>query len=112
MDCTNCKAECCKHVAIEIDKPENISDFENIKWYVSHKNIKVWVNDEDEWHVEFMTPCEHLGEDYRCKIYDRRPEICKDYGMDDFCVNDDEDSEEKIIFNTIEDVENHIKNDF
>jgi len=38
-NCDGCPAECCKYVAIEIDTPEDIDDFEDIKWYVSHKNI-------------------------------------------------------------------------
>jgi Fe-S-cluster containining protein len=29
--------------------------------------------------------CPHLGEDLLCKIYDRRPEVCRSYPADAFC---------------------------
>lgn len=110
-NCKDCKADCCKHVAIEIDKPENKKSFENIKWYVAHKNIHVWVNDEDEWHVEFATPCEHLRDDYSCKIYTTRPNICREYDSSD-CVANNLESEETFSFNTIEDVEKYVNKNF
>ncbi|MFL5405279.1 MAG: YkgJ family cysteine cluster protein [Myxococcales bacterium] len=29
--------------------------------------------------------CPHLGDDLLCKIYDRRPEVCRSYAADSFC---------------------------
>jgi Fe-S-cluster containining protein len=29
--------------------------------------------------------CEHLTEDLLCRIYDRRPQICRDYAADWLC---------------------------
>jgi uncharacterized protein len=29
--------------------------------------------------------CPHLSEELRCTIYDRRPQICRDYQADDLC---------------------------
>jgi uncharacterized protein len=29
--------------------------------------------------------CPHLTEDNLCAIYDRRPQICRNYAADDFC---------------------------
>ena len=38
-NCEGCDAKCCKHVAVEIDEPEEKEDFENIKWYVCHSVV-------------------------------------------------------------------------
>jgi len=29
--------------------------------------------------------CPHLGDDLLCKIYERRPEVCRSYAADSFC---------------------------
>lgn len=76
--CQDCHARCCSYVAIEIDTPESITDFENIRWYCAHKDIWVFMED-DEWHVVFESRCEKLGEDSGCTIYDKRPDTCKHY---------------------------------
>mgnify|MGYP001565152217 FL=1 len=55
--CDKCDALCCNHIAIEIDTPECLEDFENIKWFVAHKNVNVYVDEDYIWHLEFLTPC-------------------------------------------------------
>ena len=44
--CEGCDAMCCKYIAMEIDCPEDAEDFEDIKWYVCHKNVNVFVDQE------------------------------------------------------------------
>jgi Fe-S-cluster containining protein len=31
-------------------------------------------------------PCEHLTPDLRCRIYENRPAVCRDYQMDETCL--------------------------
>jgi Fe-S-cluster containining protein len=107
--CSGCSM-CCKYVAIEIDAPESREDFENIKWYVAHKNVNVYVDSDDVWHIEFLTPCEFLGENGSCTIYEKRPKICRDYSPDE-CLHYNE-YEEKHTFKTLKDVEEYVKNKF
>lgn len=107
-DCSKCDGKCCKYIVIEIDAPEEEKDFENIKWYVAHKNISVFTDDEKEWFIEFSTPCEHLTEKGLCGIYDKRPNICKEYSPEE-CTFHNEYSQ-KYTFAKIEDVEEYIKN--
>ena len=109
--CEGCDAMCCKYVALEIDTPEDVEDFENIKWYVCHKNVNVFVDQEGEWHLEFITPCQYLDEKGWCTIYERRPQICRDYNQDE-CLFHNDDYEEKYKFDKIEDVEYYVKNVF
>ncbi|MBD3261876.1 MAG: YkgJ family cysteine cluster protein [Candidatus Altiarchaeales archaeon] len=75
--CVGC-TRCCRHVTLEIDAPEDEEDFENIRWYLLHQNVSVFKSD-DEWYVEFHTPCRMLSEDGGCRVYEQRPKICSDY---------------------------------
>ncbi len=108
--CEGCPAKCCKYVAMEIDTPEEKSDFENIRWYVSHKNIIVYVEKDGTWNIEFQTPCEHLDSNWKCTIYEKRPEICKKYEHDECTFHNK--YEEKYTFKKIEDIDKYIKEIF
>jgi len=79
-DCTRCGGKCCRYVVVEIDKPRAKIDREEIRWFLAHKNVLVFVDNEDKtWNVQFNTPCEHLDERGRCRIYPRRYDICRDH---------------------------------
>lgn len=108
--CKGC-GKCCKYVAIEIDKPETKEDFENIKWYVIHKGVKVFQDVEENWFVEFSSHCKFLKSDNLCGIYDKRPSVCRGYDADT-CLNNNEDYEEKVTFNNLKDVEEYVKKKF
>lgn len=108
--CEGCNGKCCRYVAMEIDVPESLEDFEDIKWYVLHKNVCVYVDEDSEWHIEFITPCEHLNENGLCGIYEKRPEICRKYSHDE-CPHHN-DYEEIFRFEKLEDIEKYIKDIF
>lgn len=107
--CDNCDGKCCKYVAIEIDTPETKEDFENLRWYVAHKNVNVYVDEDEVWHVEFITTCEFLGESNKCKIYEKRPEICREYDHDE-CTFHNEYNETS--FSGLTELDEYIKNKF
>jgi uncharacterized protein len=106
-DCSTCKGNCCRYVVIEMDAPKELDDFDVIKWYVVHKNVNIFVDEEDTWHIEFITPCEHLGEDNLCQIYEKRPQICRDFSVDE-CPHHNE-YHEKHTFTNLEDLEKYIE---
>ena len=81
--CEACGAHCCRYVAIEIDKPTSKMAFDHIRWYLSHRDVGVFVDHDGKWHVEFRSACEYLSEDNRCKIYQSRPRICQRHGNKD-----------------------------
>lgn len=76
--CEHCTAVCCHYIALPIDEPESKSDFDDLRWYLLHENVSVFIED-DEWHLHVATPCRHLQPDYRCGIYETRPRICRAY---------------------------------
>lgn len=78
--CHMCSARCCKYFALPIDKPKSKADYEYVRWYLMHEGIAVWVDDGD-WYLEVRTVCKHLQADYRCGIYETRPNVCREYGM-------------------------------
>ncbi len=108
--CKNCEGKCCKYVVLEIDTPESLEDFENIKWYVAHENVNVFVDEENCWNIEFLTPCKHLGKNSECLVYETRPKICREYSQDE-CPFYNE-YKEKYSFSCIEDVEKYIEEVF
>lgn len=77
--CKKCTGLCCRYFALPIETPESESDYDDIRWYLCHKDITVFVEDGD-WYLNVKNKCRHLSEkNYRCKIYDRRPGICRGY---------------------------------
>lgn len=77
--CHKCTGLCCRYFALPIETPEAREDFDDIRWYLCHRDITVFVEDGD-WYVNVKNKCRHLSEtDYRCAIYDRRPGICRKY---------------------------------
>ena len=79
--CQKCDAKCCRYVALEIDKPGDPDSFENIRWYLSHKGVQVFV-EEGKWYVQIDTPCRYLDTDNRCSVYAKRPKICRTHRKD------------------------------
>ncbi len=74
-----CKGLCCRYFALPIETPENWEDYDDIRWYLAHKNVTVFVEDGD-WYLNVKNKCKHLSEkDYSCQIYDKRPTICREY---------------------------------
>ena len=99
MNCSQCGG-CCKHVALEIDTPEDKEDYGNILWYLLHENVIVFV-DGKEWYIEFAAKCKKLGESNLCGFYEKRPQICREYDSES-CVRNGEGEAHDIIFNNAE----------
>lgn len=76
--CEHCTGECCKYIALPIDEPETKRDFDDMRWYLMHGGITLFVEDGD-WYIQFRSTCRHLQEDHRCGIYETRPQICREY---------------------------------
>ncbi len=87
-NCCECNALCCSHVAVEIDTPTCKREYDSIRWYLIHHNTRVFIDHDNTWHVEFMTPCKYLTDNNKCSIYETRPKLCRDYPDDDtYCEN-------------------------
>ena len=77
--CDECSGLCCQYFALPIDTPKDKGDYDDIRWFLCHKDIMVFVEDGD-WYINIKNKCKYLSEDdHRCKIYDKRPRICRQY---------------------------------
>ncbi|OHD65326.1 MAG: hypothetical protein A2176_15440 [Spirochaetes bacterium RBG_13_51_14] len=78
--CGDCGGRCCQYTAIEIDRPVSKTAYDNIRWYLCHTDVHVFVDHDRKWHVEFRSRCENLAVDHTCRIYDDRPQLCRNHG--------------------------------
>ena len=76
--CSKCAALCCRYFALQIDTPKTAKQFDDIRWYLCHENVVVFIED-GEWYVGVLNKCKHLGADNLCGIYETRPNQCADY---------------------------------
>ncbi|MBI9017988.1 MAG: YkgJ family cysteine cluster protein [Phycisphaerae bacterium] len=76
--CQKCAGLCCRYIALPIDTPEDFDEFEDVRWYLAHEGISVFVED-DLWYINVATRCRFLGRDNLCGIYEERPRICRSY---------------------------------
>ena len=108
--CKGCEAMCCRYITIELDIPETLDDFENIKWYVAHENVVVNIEEDGSWFVKFFTKCKHLTENNLCAIYKNRPRVCREHKVKSCERYNPENF--LLTFKSIEDVEKYIENVF
>lgn len=80
--CEHCPAACCRYLALEIDEPTSERDYDDIRWYLMHEGISVFVEDGD-WYLQIQTRCKNIGADNLCQVYETRPEICREYNYGD-----------------------------
>jgi len=106
LPCDVCRGQCCKHVAMEIDTPTCKQDYDNIRWFLVHQNVQVYVEPDKSWGIEFITPCSRLTRDNLCSDYDNRPRLCRQYpGKDTECEFVSEEKHYKKLFTTAEEFE-------
>jgi uncharacterized protein len=77
--CAKCEGTCCRYVALPLETPETKGDFDDIRWYLAHKGVSVFV-DKGDWYINFASDCRHLhARQHTCDIYEKRPRICRNY---------------------------------
>ncbi len=80
--CDKCTGLCCRYFALPIETPKTRDDYDDIRWYLAHEDISIFVEDR-EWYLSVNRKCRHLSEkNHKCLIYDRRPRICRKYRHD------------------------------
>ena len=81
--CDKCTGLCCRYFALPIETPEDKGDYDDIRWFLCHKDITVFVEDGD-WYINIKNRCKYLStKGDRCKIYSKRPRICRGYRHSD-----------------------------
>ncbi|MEX2121225.1 MAG: YkgJ family cysteine cluster protein [Pirellulales bacterium] len=104
--CNYCSAKCCKYFALPLDTPTTRKDFDYIRWYLLHGEASVFI-EEGSWYLLVHTHCKHLQPDNRCAIYETRPQICRDYSIDN-CEYEENYVYER-YFETAEQIEEYVE---
>ena len=78
--CKKCEAKCCRYFALQIDTPRSKQDFENIRWFIAHKGVSVYV-EKKKWFLQISSNCHYLTKTHMCRIYDKRPLICREHDI-------------------------------
>ncbi len=105
--CRKC-GDCCRYVAMEIDRPRTKKDYSDIFWYLLHSNISVFIDHDRSWNLEFSTPCEALDDDNLCSTYETRPVICRQYSPDN-CTRHSEDPYYRHRFETPRELKHYLR---
>ncbi len=79
--CVACHG-CCNYVTIELDFPKSSRARDEYRWYLLHRNVEIFIDNDESWQLLFKTPCDRLGTDGMCKVYESRPDICRAYSAD------------------------------
>lgn len=79
--CDRCTALCCRYFALQIDEPETPEQFDDIRWYLMHEAVHIFVED-GEWYLSVQSRCQNLLDDNRCGVYEDRPRVCREYTTD------------------------------
>jgi uncharacterized protein len=103
QNCDGCD-KCCRYVALEIDAPENKEDYDQIRWFLTHKDVWIFIDHDDSWNIQFNTPCEKLSKSGKCTIYEKRPIICRKYSTDN-CEKFGAGDSFKLLWKNIEEFE-------
>ena len=82
--CRGCRSTCCRYFTVPLETPEDADDFDAMRWYILHEGVSIYVDDEGDWYVNVDAPCRALADDNRCRIYDARPDVCRDH-TDEAC---------------------------
>jgi Fe-S-cluster containining protein len=90
-------------LALPLETPETARDFDDIRWYLMHEGVTVFVED-GEWYIQYATRCRNLLPNNLCGIYDTRPQICRQYKAGD-CDYIDGDYEYDHLFTHVDQIE-------
>ena len=111
LECSNCGGQCCQYVALQIDTPKTMEDFDHIRWYLAHEKIAIFI-EKTSWYLQINNACKYLSENGKCQIYERRPKICRDYGLDSEgeieCHGPEQATDHDYFFTTLEELEAYL----
>jgi len=79
--CDECDGKCCRHIALQIDEPHDPAEFDDIRWYLCHQGVQVFV-EEGKWYLQVYARCRYLDDNFRCRNYNNRPNLCRSYDME------------------------------
>jgi len=77
--CFGCGSECCQYFAVYVDEPTDLEEFDAVRWYMYHRKVSVYIDKHEDWYVHIEVPCRELDEHGKCRSYEGRPIVCRNY---------------------------------
>ncbi len=108
--CFKCKGLCCQYICLPLQAPETREDFDEFRWYLTHKGTHIWV-EEGTWYLYMQAPCRHQTKDHKCDIYTKRPATCRQYKSSD-CERSKVPFEYELLFTDDAQMEAYMKAKF
>lgn len=105
--CQRCAGLCCRYTALPIETPQTKDDYDDIRWYLAHEGISVFV-EQGDWYINIAARCKFLDRDNRCAIYERRPKICRRYA-DENCDFHSGDYGYELHFTSLEEFDDYLE---
>lgn len=110
--CSRCPGDkCCSYITQSIDTPRSIEDFDHLLWQIAHKAIQIY-KDDDGWFLLVMNTCQFLQQDGRCRIYETRPQLCRDYSNDYCELDEPAENSFKYYFKTYDELDAYCRKRF
>lgn len=81
-ECERCPALCCKDLSIRILRPRTKQEIEDLKWQLRFDTVRIYIRGR-RWYQLIKGRCMYLDENDRCKIYDERPDMCRNHNPPD-----------------------------
>ena len=106
--CARCGGTCCSYFALQIDSPKTYDDFDDIRWYVSHRGVQVF-KEGRRWYLQVEVVCNHLSPVGLCGIYASRPKICSDHSVNNCEFENDESFTYRFHFRLADEVMAHMQ---
>ncbi len=76
--CKDCPAICCRNLAMDIGKPENQAEVEDLKWQLHFDTVQVYIRNR-RWYQLVEGRCMYLNSKDKCDIYSDRPLKCRQH---------------------------------
>ena len=74
--CAKCPSLCCTNLSVWIGSPRTKAEIEDLKWQLQFDTVRIYIRNR-RWYQLVEGRCMYLGDDYQCKIYERRPDKCR-----------------------------------
>jgi len=75
-ECRDCPALCCHDLSVEILKPSNRKEIEDLMWHLNYDTVGVYILNR-RWHLIIKGRCQYLDGNNLCVIYKNRFSTCR-----------------------------------
>jgi Fe-S-cluster containining protein len=107
VTCDACRGDCCTGIAVEIPRPRTRKDYDDVRWYLYHEGMHVYIDRDGDWIAEMDLPCGQRDPGSgRCRIYARRPPVCREAQHAE-CERNAEDA--RVRFRTVEEYDRWLR---